>query len=90
MSDLKEKFDQAVKFVQSGKGGFRPTNEIRLEMYALFKQATEGDIKSKKPGLTDLVGKAKYSAWERLKGMDSEKAMETYINRIESIRNKIR
>ena len=89
MSDLKERFDQAVHYVQSAQNGFKPSNEMRLEMYALFKQATEGDVKGKKPGLTDFVGRAKYAAWEKLKGMDSDKAMETYISKIDALRSKI-
>ncbi len=86
MSDLKQQFDEAVNFVQSGAGNFKPDNNLKLEFYALFKQATEGDVKGKKPGLTDFVGRAKYGAWEKLKGMSSEQAMETYISKLEQYR----
>ena len=88
MSELKTRFDQAVQYVQSAEGNFKPSNDVKLEMYALFKQATEGDVKGKKPGLTDFVGRAKYSAWESLKGMSSDKAMETYIAKIEVLKSK--
>jgi len=57
MSDLKQEFDEAVNFVQSGQGDFKPDNNMKLEFYALFKQATEGDVKGKKPGITDFVGR---------------------------------
>jgi diazepam-binding inhibitor (GABA receptor modulator, acyl-CoA-binding protein) len=88
MSDLKQRFEDAVQYVQSATGDFKPSNEMKLEFYSLFKQATEGDVKGKKPGLTDFIGRAKYSAWENLKGMSSEKAMETYIAKIEALKKK--
>ncbi|MCK5789345.1 MAG: acyl-CoA-binding protein [Alcanivorax sp.] len=86
MSDLKQEFDEAVNFVQSGQGDFKPDNNMKLEFYALFKQATEGDVKGKKPGITDFVGRAKYGAWEKLKGMSAEKAMQTYIGKLAEFR----
>ncbi|RLT94547.1 acyl-CoA-binding protein [Ketobacter sp.] len=86
MSELKQQFQDAVDFVQSGKGDFKPDNNLKLEFYALFKQATEGDVKGKKPGLTDFVGRAKYGAWEKLKGMSSDQAMETYISKLAQFR----
>ncbi|AUM11772.1 acyl-CoA-binding protein [Ketobacter alkanivorans] len=86
MSDLKQQFEDAVNFVQNGPGDFKPDNSLKLQFYALYKQATEGDVKGKKPGLTDFVGRAKYSAWESLKGMSSDKAMETYISKLDAFR----
>ena len=85
MSSLKEQFDAAVKSVQSGEGSAKPSNELKLQMYALFKQATDGDVSGKKPGITDFVGRMKYSAWEELKGMSKDKAMQTYIDKIAAI-----
>ncbi len=86
MSDLKQKFDEAVNFVQSGQGSGKPSNEMKLKFYALYKQATEGDVKGKKPGITDFVGRAKYSAWADLKGMSSDDAMEAYIKQLDATR----
>lgn len=86
MSELKQQFEEAVDFVQSGTGDFKPDNNMKLQFYALYKQATEGDVKGKKPGLTDFVGRAKYSAWEGLKGMSSDQAMETYISKLAQYR----
>lgn len=90
MSDLKAQFDATVKMIQSAEGDFKPSNELKLEMYALFKQATEGDVSGKKPGLTDFVGRMKYSAWENIKGMSSEKAMQTYVNKVNDIIKKVK
>jgi diazepam-binding inhibitor (GABA receptor modulating acyl-CoA-binding protein) len=88
MSSLKEQFEAAVKSVQSGESTAKPSNELKLQMYALFKQATDGDVTGKKPGITDFVGRMKYSAWEELKGMSKDKAMQTYIDKINDIMKK--
>ncbi|MDY6964530.1 MAG: acyl-CoA-binding protein [Halobacteriota archaeon] len=88
MSDLKTEFEAAVEFVRTAKGDYKPSQDLQLEMYALFKQATEGDIHGKKPGFTDVVGKAKYSAWERLKGMSREEAMKRYVDHASEVKEK--
>ncbi len=87
MSDLKAKFEETVNYVQNADGDFEPSNELKLQMYALFKQATEGDVTGKKPGMMDFVGRAKYMAWEELKGSSSEEAMQQYIDAIESLKS---
>ncbi len=86
MSELKQQFEEAVNYVQSGSGDFKPDNDLKLQFYALYKQASEGDVKGKKPGLTDFVGRAKYSAWEKVKGMSSEQAMQSYIEKLAKYR----
>ncbi len=77
MSDLKARFDQAARDVQELDA--RPDNATLLQLYALYKQATVGDANGKRPGMLDLVGRAKYDAWERLKGNTADQAMEQYI-----------
>jgi acyl-CoA-binding protein len=89
MSDLKATFEAAVNYVQTAEGDFKPSNDLKLELYALFKQASEGDVNGKKPGMTDFVGRAKWNAWEKLKGQSSEQAMQTYIDRIEELKSKV-
>ena len=88
MSDLKAEFEAAVAYVQSSEGNFKPSNELKLDMYALFKQATEGDVKGKRPGITNFVGRAKWDGWNKLKGMSADQAMQTYIDKISAIKNK--
>lgn len=83
MTNLKQKFDDTVASVKNSDADFNPSNELKLEMYALFKQATVGDVQGKKPGMMDLVGKAKYSAWGKIKGMTAEDAMQSYIDRVD-------
>jgi diazepam-binding inhibitor (GABA receptor modulating acyl-CoA-binding protein) len=83
MSDLKKKFDAAAKDVLKAKTD--PSNELKLRLYAHYKQATEGDVKGDKPGFTDFVGRAKYDAWAKLKGTPTEKAMEGYVKLVERV-----
>jgi len=85
MSDLQSQFAAAVHAVKNAEGDFKPSNEIKLEMYALFKQASEGDVSGKKPGAFDLVAKAKWAAWEKLIGTDRETAMQQYIERVTAL-----
>lgn len=87
MSDLKAKFEETVNYVQTAEGDFQPSNELKLQMYALYKQATEGDVSGKKPGMMDFVGRAKYQAWEELQGTSSEDAMQQYIDAIEGLKS---
>ncbi|MFZ8932749.1 MAG: acyl-CoA-binding protein [Bacteriovoracaceae bacterium] len=63
----------------------RPSNDELLELYALFKQAKEGDVQGKRPGMLDLKGRAKYDTWAKFKGMNSQKAMETYVELVKKL-----
>lgn len=87
MSDLQKQFEDTVNFVQNAEGDVQLSNEQKLQMYALYKQATEGDVSGKKPGMMDFVARAKYSAWEELKGQSSEQAMQKYINEVEALKS---
>ena len=82
-TDLKKKFDAAAKAVLAAKKD--PGNDLKLKLYAHYKQATEGDVNGDKPGFTDFVNRAKYEAWAKLKGTPAEKAMEGYIKLVERV-----
>ena len=84
MSDLDTNFQAAVK--NSTTLSERPDNATLLKIYALYKQATEGDNEAKKPSFTDVVGRAKWDAWEKLKDLDQDGAKQQYITLIESLR----
>ncbi|MFL1456316.1 acyl-CoA-binding protein [Marinobacter sp. DUT-3] len=86
MSDLKAQFDEAVNYIQTAEGDFKPSNEVKLEFYALYKQATEGDVSGKRPGMMDFVGRAKYDAWAELKGTSGEEAMQKYIDKLNALK----
>ena len=80
MSKLKAAFDATV--ADSKTLDERPDNQTLLRIYGLFKQASEGDATGKRPGFTDLVGRAKYDAWAALRGTSSEAAMQAYVDLI--------
>ncbi|WP_439114711.1 acyl-CoA-binding protein [Hydrogenophaga sp.] len=83
MSDLQTRFDAAV--ANSKNLTERPDNATLLKLYALYKQASTGDNAEKKPGFSDMVGRAKWDAWNSLKGTASEAAMQQYVDLIESL-----
>lgn len=83
MAKLKAQFEAAV--ANSKNLSERPDNATLLKIYALYKQATVGDNTEKKPGFTDMVGRAKWDAWNKLQGTDSDDAMQQYIDLIESL-----
>ncbi len=63
----------------------RPSNDQLLALYGLFKQATEGDVTGKRPGMLDMVGRAKYDAWAARRGTDKDTAMQAYIALVGSL-----
>jgi acyl-CoA-binding protein len=70
-------FQSAVEIV---KGLTRdPGNDVKLRLYALYKQATEGDVSGSRPGMMNPVGRAKYDAWAKLTGTAPEAAEEQYV-----------
>ena len=84
MSKLKAAFDATV--ADSKTLDERPDNQTLLRIYGLFKQASEGDATGKRPGFTDLVGRAKYDAWAALRGTSSEAAMQAYVDLITKLK----
>ncbi|MFM2053721.1 MAG: hypothetical protein RL456_1758 [Pseudomonadota bacterium] len=85
MTDLNAAFLQAV--ADSKQLPERPDNMTLLRIYALYKQATEGDASGDRPGMTDFVGRAKWDAWKALAGTDGETARQDYIDLIGSLKD---
>jgi diazepam-binding inhibitor (GABA receptor modulating acyl-CoA-binding protein) len=83
MANLKKQFEAAV--ANSKNLSERPDNSTMLKIYALYKQATTGDNAEKKPGFTDMVGRAKWDAWNGFKGISNDDAMQQYVDLIESL-----
>lgn len=83
MATSKATFEKAV--ADSKKLPEKPDNATLLKIYALYKQATEGDNEGKRPGFTDMVGRAKYDAWAKLAGKSSDEAMQEYVDLIKSL-----
>jgi acyl-CoA-binding protein len=84
MSALKAAFEKAV--AESKQLPEKPDNMTLLKIYALYKQATEGDVQGKRPGFTDMVGRAKFDAWDGVKGTSADEAQQQYIDLIESLK----
>ncbi len=84
MADLKASFEAAV--AASKTLSERPDNQTLLQLYALYKQATAGDVEGKRPGFSDMIGRANYDAWAALKGSAGGDAMQRYIDLVESLK----
>ena len=84
MSDLQTRFQAAVAASRSSITQ-RPDNTVLLQLYGLYKQGSEGDVTTEKPGFSDLVGRAKWEAWNKLQGVSREEAMQQYIDLITSL-----
>ena len=76
MSDLAQRFADAQARIKpvTGLG-----NDVLLDLYALYKQSTSGDVRGDCPGMLDVRGRAKYDAWAKRKGISKDAAMEQYI-----------
>ena len=84
---LVESFQQAV--AESKKLSNRPDNTTLLRLYSLYKQATDGDAPAASDaGMFDFVAKAKYNAWDGLRGKSKDESMEEYIRLYESLKEK--
>lgn len=83
MPDLQATFEAAV--ADSRNLSERPDNATLLKLYALYKQATSGDVVGDKPGFSDLVGRAKWDAWSGVKGLAKDDAMRQYVDLIDAL-----
>jgi diazepam-binding inhibitor (GABA receptor modulator, acyl-CoA-binding protein) len=84
MASLKAKFEAAM--ADSKNLAERPDNATLLKIYSLYKQGSTGDNTEKKPGFSDMVGRAKWDAWNGLKGTSTDDAMQQYVDLIESLK----
>lgn len=84
MSDLQKQFETAA--ADSKNLDERPDNDTLLKIYALYKQGSAGDAEGKRPGFTDMIGRAKYDAWAALTGLSKEDAMRQYVALIQSLK----
>ena len=84
MSKLKKSFEKAAADAQNLTE--RPSNADLLKLYSLYKQATEGDVQGKRPGMMDIKGRAKYDAWAEVEGLSADDAMQQYVDLVESLK----
>jgi len=86
MSDLTTLFTEAQANVKTLAE--RPDNQTLLQLYAFYKQATDGDVQGERPGMMDFINRAKYDAWDKLKGTGSDEAMQRYIDVVNGLLGK--
>jgi diazepam-binding inhibitor (GABA receptor modulator, acyl-CoA-binding protein) len=84
MSDLTKKFEKAQ--ADSKNLAERPDNNTLLQIYALYKQGSTGDVDGKRPGFSDMVGRAKWDAWNAIKGLSKNDAMTQYVALIDDLK----
>ena len=84
MEDLVAAFEKAQ--ADSRDLSERPDNITLLKLYALFKQATVGDVQGERPGFSDMVGRAKWDAWNGISGVEQDEAMQQYIELVEELK----
>jgi carboxylesterase len=77
MATLKEQFESAQARVKTLSKA--PGTDQLLDLYALFKQATVGDVTGSRPGMMDFKGRAKFDAWAGRKGTSADAAMTAYV-----------
>jgi acyl-CoA-binding protein len=82
-----DKFNEAKARVE--KLSKRPSNDQLLDLYAFFKQATEGDVAGSRPGMLDLKGRAKYDAWAKRKGLSKDDATKKYVAFVDKLAAEI-
>ena len=80
---IEEKFKESEQVVKTLNK--RPTNNELLKLYALFKQATVGDISGKRPSLINVKERAKWDAWKAIEGTEKNSAMETYNSTVDQL-----
>ena len=83
MSNLKKKFEAAA--ADSKKLPERPSNDVLLQLYALYKQGSAGDASGKRPGMMDFVARAKFDQWAKKKGTSKDDAMNAYVALVDKL-----
>ena len=84
--ELQQQFEKAV--IDSKELSDKPSNEVLLQLYSLYKQATTGDVNTDPPSNPfDFVNKAKHEAWAAIKGKSTEEAMKDYVSQVEKLRS---
>ncbi len=87
MSETHDLFDSAATVAKDLPE--RPDNDTMLQLYALYKQGSSGDVSGDKPGFFDFVGVAKYEAWEKLQGTGQDEAKSSYIEFVRKLGGNI-
>ena len=63
-----------------------PDNDVKLQLYALYKQGSVGDCTGERPGMLDFVGRVKYDCWKKLAGTSKQDAMQQYVDLVNKLK----
>jgi acyl-CoA-binding protein len=85
--DTEKEFQQALRDVQ--RLASKPADKELLDLYALYKQASEGDVSGKRPGMLDIRGRYKFDAWAAKKGMARNTAMKAYVELVRALQARL-
>ncbi|XP_062121395.1 acyl-CoA-binding domain-containing protein 5 [Drosophila sulfurigaster albostrigata] len=87
MAGIEERFQAAVNVIKGlpKNGPYQPSTSMMLKFYGLFKQASEGSCSQKKPAFWDVVGRAKWDAWNNNSQLSKEQAMQRYVESLQEI-----
>lgn len=86
MTEIQTQFEKAAaEVLELSK---RPDDQTLLKLYGLYKQATEGNLKGKRPGFTDVKGRAKFDAWARYRGKSQDWAKGEYVRLVGLLQGK--
>ena len=85
-SPLEQRFEAATAASRTLKKP--PDNDQLLALYAFYKQASNGDVTGDRPGALDMVGRAKYDAWAKKKGLARDAAMQGYADLVDELKKR--
>jgi len=85
MTSIQTQFQHTVDHVNNTESTTKPSPADQLEIYSLYKQASQGDVTGNAPSMLNPIGRAKHKAWAEKKGLSQEEAMQAYIQKIESM-----
>ncbi|KAM1784425.1 hypothetical protein FF1_037385 [Malus domestica] len=61
------------------------TNENKLNLYGLHKQATVGAVSTSRPGMFNMKDRVMWDAWKAVEGKSKEEAMGDYITKVKQL-----
>lgn len=76
-------FEQAQKAVHTLSK--KPDTSDLLDLYAYFKQGTDGDVSGEAPSMFNINARFKYEAWKKVKGMSQVDAQQSYVNKVNTL-----
>lgn len=72
-------FDEAITYVKNTPNNPSITDDDRLQFYKYYKQAIIGNCNTVCPSMFSFAERAKWEAWNSLKGMTQDEAKAMYI-----------